>query len=96
VERMKKYEVMYIIRPNVDEEGKKNIIEKINNVFVKAASTVSEVKEWGLRELAYEIDGETKGYYVLLNVEATPEAVKEFDRVANIDEAVIRHIVIAL
>ena len=96
VERMKKYEVMYIIRPNVDEEGKKNIIEKINNVFVKAASTVSEVKEWGLRELAYEIDGETKGYYVLLNVEATPEAVKEFDRVANIDENVIRHIVIAL
>jgi small subunit ribosomal protein S6 len=96
VERMKKYEVMYIIRPNVDEEGKKNIIEKINNVFVKAASTVSEVKEWGLRELAYEIDGETKGYYVLLNVEATPEAVKEFDRVANIDESVIRHIVIAL
>ena len=93
---MKKYEVMYIIRPNVDEEGKKNIIEKINNVFVKAASTVSEVKEWGLRELAYEIDGETKGYYVLLNVEATPEAVKEFDRVANIDESVIRHIVIAL
>lgn len=93
---MKKYEVMYIIRPNVDEEGKKNIIEKINNVFVKAASTVSEVKEWGLRELAYEIDGETKGYYVLLNVEATPEAVKEFDRVANIDENVIRHIVIAL
>ena len=93
---MKKYEVMYIIRPNVDEEGKKAIIEKINNVFVKAASTVSEVKEWGLRELAYEIDGETKGYYVLLNVEATPEAIKEFDRVANIDESVIRHIVIAL
>mgnify|MGYP003399352485 FL=1 len=93
---MKKYEVMYIIRPNVDEEGKKNIIEKINNVFVKAASTVSEVKEWGLRELAYEIDGETKGYYVLLNVEATPAAVAEFDRVANIKETVIRHIVIAL
>ena len=93
---MKKYEVMYIIRPNVDEEGKKSIIEKINQVFVKNASVVSEVKEMGLRELAYEIDGETKGYYVLLNVEATPAAVAEFDRVANIDETVIRHIVIAL
>ena len=93
---MKKYEVMYIIRPNVDEEGKKSIIEEINQVFVKCASVVSEVKEWGLRELAYEIDGETKGYYVLLNVEATPEAIKEFDRVANIKETVIRHIVIAL
>ncbi len=93
---MKKYEVMYIIRPNVDEEGKKGIIEEINQVFVKNASAVSEVKEWGLRELAYEIDGETKGYYVLLNVEATPEAILEFDRVANIKETVIRHIVIAL
>ena len=93
---MKKYEVMYIIRPNIDEEGKKSIIEEINQVFVKCASVVSEVKEWGLRELAYEIDGETKGYYVLLNVEATPAAVAEFDRVANIKETVIRHIVIAL
>ena len=93
---MKKYEVMYIIRPNVDEEGKKSIVEKINQVFTKNASVVSEVKEMGLRELAYEIDGETKGYYVLLNVEATPEAIAEFDRVANIDETVIRHIVIAL
>ena len=93
---MKKYEVMYIIRPNVDEEGKKSIVEKINQVFTKNASVVSEVKEMGLRELAYEIDGETKGYYVLVNVEATPAAIAEFDRVANIDETVIRHIVIAL
>lgn len=91
---MKKYEVMYIIRPNIDEEGKKAIIAEINEVFTKNASVVSEVKEWGLRELAYEIDGETKGYYVLLNVEATTEAVNEFNRVANIKESVIRHIVV--
>ena len=91
---MKKYEVMYIIRPNVDEEGKKSIIEEINQVFVKNASAVSEVKEWGLRELAYEIDGETKGYYVLLNVEATAEACNEFTRRANINENVMRHIVV--
>lgn len=91
---MKKYEAMYIIRPNVDEEGRKAVIEEINEVFTKNASTVTEVKEWGLRELAYEIDGETKGYYVLLNVEATTEAVKEFERKANIEEKIIRHIVV--
>ena len=90
---MKKYEVMYIIRPNV-EEGRKAVIEEINEVFTKNASTVTEVKEWGLRELAYEIDGETKGYYVLVNVEATTEAVKEFERKANIEEKIIRHIVV--
>ncbi len=91
---MKKYEVMYIIRPNVDEEGRKAVIEEINEVFTKNASTVTEVKEWGLRELAYEIDGETKGYYVLVNVEATTEAVKEFERKSNIEEKIIRHIVV--
>lgn len=91
---MKKYEVMYIIRPAIEEEARKAIIEEVNNIFVNNASTVAEVKEWGLRDLAYEISGETKGYYVLLNVEATPEAVAEFDRIANIRETIIRHIVV--
>ena len=92
---MKKYEVMYIIRPEVEEEGRKAIIEEINNVFVNLSSTVEKVTEWGIKDLAYEIAGCTKGYYVLLNVTATPEAVKEFDRVANIKEAIIRHIAVA-
>lgn len=92
---MKKYEVMYIIRPNVEEEARNALIEEINNVFNAKNSTVDNVKEWGLRDLAYEIQGETKGYYVLLNVNATPEAVKEFERVANIKESVIRYITVA-
>ena len=49
----------------------------------------------GLRDLAYEVAGEKKGFYVLLNVNATPAAVKEFERLANIKEAVIRHITVA-
>lgn len=92
---MKKYEVMYIIRPEVDEEARKAVIEDINAVFTSHESTVDKVTEWGLRTLEYEISGCTKGYYVLLNVTATPAAVKEFDRVANIKEAVIRHITVA-
>ena len=92
---MRKYEVMYIIRPEVEEEGRKAVIEEINGLFVSNSSTVDKVTEWGIKDLAYEIDGCTKGYYVLLNVTATPEAVKEFDRVANIKETVIRHIAVA-
>ncbi len=92
---MKKYEVMYIIRPNVEEEARKAIIEEINNVFTNANSTVDNINEWGMRDLAYEIKGETKGYYVLLNVTAVAEAVKEFERVANIKENIIRYITVA-
>ncbi len=91
---MKKYEVMYIIRPELDEESRKAVIEDINTVFTSHQSTVDNVNEWGLRTLEYEISGCTKGYYVLLNVTATPEAIKEFDRIANIKEALIRHIAV--
>lgn len=92
---MKKYEVMYIIRPELEEDARKALIEDINNVFVNKASTVDNVDEWGLRDLAYEIKGCTKGYYVLLNVNATPEAIDEFTRVANIKENIIRYIAVA-
>lgn len=92
---MKKYEVMYIIRPELDEDAKKALVEDINNVFVNKASTVEKVDEWGLRDLAYEIKGCTKGYYVVLNVNATAEAIDEFTRVANIKENIIRYIAVA-
>ena len=92
---MKKYEVMYIIRPELDEDAKKALVEEINNVFVNKASRVEKVDEWGLRDLAYEIKGCTKGYYVVLNVNATPEAIDEFTRVANIKENIIRYIAVA-
>lgn len=92
---MKKYEVMYIIRPEVEEEARKALVEEINNAFAANGSTVENVNEWGIRDLAYEIAKCRKGYYVLLNVNATVEAVNEFNRLANIKENIIRHIVVA-
>ena len=92
---MKKYEVMYIIRPNVEEEPRKALMAELEKAFTADGSEVLNVKEMGLRDLAYEVAGEKKGFYVLLNVNATPTAVKEFERLANIKEAVIRHITVA-
>jgi small subunit ribosomal protein S6 len=93
--KMKKYEVMYIIRPEVEEDARKALIEEVNAIFTNNASAVENVNEWGLRELAYEIKGCKKGYYVLLNVNATVEAIDEFTRVANIKENIIRYIAVA-
>ena len=92
---MKKYEVMYIIRPELAEDARKALIEEVNAVFTSKASTVENVNEWGLKDLAYEIKGCHKGYYVLLNVNATVEAIDEFTRVANIKENIIRYIAVA-
>jgi len=94
VEQMKKYEIMYIIRPTVESESIKTIVNHFNEIFVNYTSEVLEIKELGLKELAYEIDHHKKGYYVWLLVNATPEAVAEFNRVVRITEEVIRFIVV--
>lgn len=91
---MKKYEVMYILRSNLDQEAIKGEVAKVNEVFTNNGAKVLEVKEWGLRELAYEIQKSRKGYYVWMLVEADPAAVAEFDRVAGYSETLIRHIVV--
>ena len=91
---MKKYEIMYILRSNLEQEAIKAEVEGVNAIFTKNNSKVLESKEWGLRELAYEIAKSKKGYYVWNLVEATPEAIEEFNRIAGYSETIIRHIVV--
>lgn len=91
---MRKYEVMYIIRPNIEDEAKKALVERFNNVLSENGAEVTEAKEWGKRRLAYEINDFRDGYYMLLQVNSAAEAVQEFDRLAKISEDIIRHIVI--
>lgn len=91
---MKKYEVMFIVRANLEQEAIKAEIANVNGIFTKHDSKVLECKEWGLRELAYEIEHMRKGYYVWMLVEATPVAVSEFNRIAGYNENIIRSIVV--
>lgn len=91
---MKKYEIMFILRSNLEAEAVKAEIENAKNIITSNGSKVTNVNEWGFRELAYEIAGNKKGYYVVMNVEATKEAVNEFNRIAGYSETIIRHIII--
>jgi len=91
---MRKYEVMYIVRPDVEEAARKELITFTSEIFTKMDAKVLEVKEIGMRNLAYEINNFTKGFYVLLTVEATNVATDEFDRLIKINDAVMRHIIV--
>ncbi len=53
---MRKYEIMYIIRPNMEEEARKAVVERFNNVLTENGAEITNVKEWGKRRLAYEIE----------------------------------------
>jgi len=91
---MRKYEIMYIIRPTLDQEARKALIEELNLILTSRGTESVSVNEWGTRELAYEINDFKKGYYVVLTAYATSEATFELDRVMGIKEDVIRHIII--
>ncbi|MDQ0176301.1 30S ribosomal protein S6 [Bacillus chungangensis] len=92
---MNKYEIMYIIRPNIEEEAKKSVIERFDNVFTSEGAEIIESKDWGKRRLAYEIEDFRDGFYRLVTLTSqNAEAVQEFDRLAKISDDIIRHMVI--
>lgn len=91
---MRKYEIMFIVRPDLDDEGRKKVIENFTNILKDQKAEIVKVDDWGLKNLAYEINDFRKGHYVLLNIVAPVEAVNEFDRLARISEDIIRYIII--
>ncbi|HHZ18669.1 MAG TPA: 30S ribosomal protein S6 [Acholeplasmataceae bacterium] len=91
---MRKYEGMFIVRPDLDEESYKALIADIEKLFADFGSKVTSVDVWGMKEMVYEIQDFKKGYYVVFKAEATPEAVSEYDRICKIREDIIRHIIV--
>lgn len=91
---MRKYELMYIIRPNIEEDAKKALVERFNEILASNGAEVIESKEWGKRRLAYEIQDYREGFYHIMKVNAPAKAIDEYTRLANINEDIIRHIAV--
>ena len=91
---MNKYEMMFIVKPNMEEAEIKKTADAMKKVLIDAKSNILEEKAMGQRELAYEINKFSTGYYYLFVVEATKEAEQEFDRVARINENLLRHLIV--
>lgn len=92
---MRKYEIMYILRADLDEEARKAEMAKLAKILTDKGATVNKVDEsLGLRDLAYPIKDESKGYYVVLRVEMGNEAINEFNRLVRINPNVLRHLIV--
>lgn len=90
---MRKYEAMLIFLPNLEEDKRVKLLERLKNV-IEASGTISSVDEWGVRKLAYLINDIGEGYYVLVNFESTPDVVDELDRISKISDGIMRHMII--
>ena len=87
---MRRYEVMVILDPDLEERTVSPSLETFLNVVRQDGGSVEKVDLWGRRRLAYEINHKHEGIYAVLDVTSTPEAVAELDRQLNLNEAVLR------
>lgn len=92
---MRKYEIMYILRADLDEAQRKDVMEKLAKIITDNGGKVEETSEaMGLRELAYPIKEQSKGYYVVLKVSMDNKAINEFNRLVRINPSVLRHLIV--
>ncbi len=90
-----KYEAVLVLSMKLGEEGIPAMIQRFKDL-IEANGTLEQVEEWGKRKLAYIIDHEQEGYYVLFTFESNGDFPAEFDRVSKITDGVLRSLIVKL
>ena len=93
---MRIYENLFIVRPDATEEEIDHLIELMSSHVTKAGGTVDKVDKWGKRRLAYRVEKQREGSYVLMQFTALPETVKEFERRLRVQDSVIKFLTVRI
>jgi small subunit ribosomal protein S6 len=88
------YELMYIARPDLDDEGLQAAADSVDQLITNAGGTVVRTTNWGRRRLAYEVDHLRDGNYMLLHIRLDGERVRDVERALAIHETVFRHLLV--
>jgi small subunit ribosomal protein S6 len=94
VNGLRKYEVIFILRPDLDEEKNTEVIEKFKTLIESHGGEILKLDKWGKRKLAYEVKKFREGLYVLIQMKAESKVATELDRVFKITDEVLRHMII--
>lgn len=86
--------MMFILRPELDEEAQKAVLDKVLKLIGDVGGTVKEMNVWGRRKLAYEIAGQTEGVYVVTTFECPEGGTKEIRRVLDLTDEILRHMLV--
>ena len=91
---MKAYELLYIIRPDLDEEATTALVDRLSGLVVSNGGENLTVEKWGKRRLAYEIQDYKEGQYILMNFEGEGGTSQEIERIMKISDDVIRFLTV--
>ncbi|AEA01388.1 MULTISPECIES: 30S ribosomal protein S6 [Aerococcus] len=93
-ENVTKYEVLYIIRPNIDSEAKEALVKRFDDILTSNGTTITKSEDWQKLRFAYEINDFREGVYHLIECEAEDAAgIDEFNRLAKINDDILRHMI---
>lgn len=93
---MRRYETIFIARPNVGEDEIEAITAKATSTIESDGGTILRVNNWGLKKLAYLIKKENQGYYIYIDYAGVPESIAEIERVFRIDDRVLKYLTVKL
>ena len=91
---MRSYEIMFIVNPNTPEEEIDKINGQIEHIITAGGGTIEKIEKRGKRRLAYEVDRQREGYYVLFVITANGDIVKECERRLRVMDAVIKYLTV--
>ena len=91
---MIKYEIMFIVRPDLEAAEIKNQLAAVKKVLADEKAKLVDEKDMGQKELAYEVKKFNTGYYFLLVAEAETKAINELEHTIKINENIIRHLIV--
>jgi len=88
------YELMYIVRPELDEEAVQQAIDRVNQLVESNGGQVRRVTPWGKRRLSFTVKDQREGYYVVADVELERARIQEIERLLKISDTVFRHMLV--
>lgn len=92
---MRKYELMFVIRPDLDEEKMVAVEEKFTALINNNGGEIVTLDKWGKRRLAYEINDYREGFYILVNFKGEARTAQELDRVMKITDEILRFMILS-
>lgn len=93
---MRIYEQLFIAKPDAPEEEIDAFIEQVKTLLTKDGGTVDKVEKWGKRRLAYKVEKQREGFYVLVQYTSGPEVVKEFERRLRVNDMIIKFLTVRI
>lgn len=91
---VKRYEMIYIVNPNLDAESLSEVVTKFSDLVKKLKGYIIKINEWGKKKLAYEVKQFDKGYYIMFDFCGLPEMVKEVERNLKLDDRVLKYLTV--